>query len=93
MQTKRVEDDVTREKRIDFLEQYYLRVLAEDRIGGTKFDLTVLDAIKVLREKYPDSNKERNIGLHPGCGGNVINKDKCTWCDKCKQYFCGCACG
>lgn len=38
-------------------------------------------------------NKERVIGVHDGCGGNIIKKEQCTWCDKCKQYFCGCACG
>lgn len=63
MQTEYVEGDVTREKRIDLLEQYYLHVLAEDGIDGTKFDIAVLTAMKELKEKYPDSNKEGVAGI------------------------------
>lgn len=54
------------------------------------------------KQDYPNHNedcefhsdKERKTGrIHAGCGGNIIKKGQCSWCDKCKQYFCGCACG
>ncbi|MEK7494184.1 MAG: hypothetical protein AAB630_03460 [Patescibacteria group bacterium] len=91
--TEHVEDNVTREERIDLLKQYYLHVLVEDGIDGTDFDVAVLDALKKLEEKYRDPNKERKVGFHLGCGGNLIKRRECTWCDKCEQRFCGCACG
>lgn len=88
--TEHVEDGTTRERRIDLLKQYFCHVLAED---GTDFDNTVLDALKTLEKKYQNPDKERIVGVHSGCGGNIIKKRACTWCDKCKEYFCGCACG
>ena len=38
-------------------------------------------------------NIARIIGEHKGCGGDIFTKGKHTWCEKCKEYFCGCACG
>lgn len=84
---------ITRSERLKQLKEYFLNNLIEDCIDGTQFDNDVMKAINVLKEKYRDPNVESIIGLHTGCGGNIIKKNKCSWCDKCKQYFCGCACG
>lgn len=42
--------------------------------------------------KYHPKN-ERIVGTHQdnGCGGNIIKKGEHSWCDKCREYFCGCA--
>lgn len=93
IRTEHVKSDATREERIALLKKYFLHVLTEDVEHGTDFDVAVLDAIKELHEKYLDPRKERKIGIHEGCGGNIIKRNKCSWCDKCKEYFCGCACG
>lgn len=90
IQTKHVKDDVTREERINMLEHFFLFALSEDGMHGTKFDVDVLDAMKVLREKYQNFNKERVIDIC-WCGGNIIKENNCRWCDKCRKYFCGCA--
>lgn len=37
--------------------------------------------------------EKRIVYIHKGCGGKIIKKGQCSWCDKCKEYFCGCACG
>lgn len=67
IQTEHVKGDVTREERIDMFEQYYLRVLCEDGQDGTEFDCAVLDALKTLKEKYQNPDKERMVGIHLGC--------------------------
>ncbi len=45
--------EVTRYERLEFLKQYYLRILFEDPHEGSMFDCDVLDAINALQEKYP----------------------------------------
>jgi len=44
------------------------------------------------RNEQEISNDERFVEIH-SCGGNIVTDGKCTWCKKCMQYFCGCACG
>ncbi|MCR4322672.1 MAG: hypothetical protein NUV61_01125 [Candidatus Azambacteria bacterium] len=93
IQIERVGDDATREDRISALITYYLAVLSEDKQGESDFDTDVLRALKKLQEKHFDKNKKRVVGTHSECGGNIIRRNQCRWCDKCKEYFCGCACG
>lgn len=42
-------------------------------------------------EFNPDKDKWKIVGKHEGCGGNIIKRHKCSKCDKCGEYFCGCA--
>lgn len=39
----------------------------------------------------PDKDKWKIVGEHKGCGGNIIKRRQCSKCDKCGEYFCGCA--
>lgn len=80
-----------RSERLKQLKEYFLNNLIEE--GETQFNDDVIDALNVLEGEYCDPGIERIIGIHTGCGGKVIEKGQCRWCDKCKQYFCGCACG
>lgn len=83
-----------RSERLKQLKEYFLNNFVEDGTDGTRFDDDIINAIKALEEKYRDPDIKRIIGTHAGgCGGNIIAKDQCRWCDKCKEYFCGCACG
>ena len=83
---------MTRSDRLEHLKKYFFDNL-EDCIDDTQFNNDVVNAIDVLKKKYRDPNVKSIIGFHTGCGGNIIQKNACSWCDKCKQYFCGCACG
>ena len=37
--------------------------------------------------------QKRILYPHLGCGGNITKEGNCSYCDKCKEYFCGCSCG
>jgi len=39
------------------------------------------------------SNGEKIVSTHSRCGGNIVEKGNCRQCEKCKEYFCGCASG
>ena len=72
----------------EYFRKYFMGDMIEDR---KQFNLDVFKAIKELEEEYRDA--EKIVGIHVGCGGNIITKDQCRYCDRCGQYFCGCACG
>jgi hypothetical protein len=44
-----------------------------------------------LAKSIDSKSREYVIGIHNGCGGNIIKRRECSWCDKCKEYLCGCA--
>jgi len=42
---------------LEKLELFYLGELAEDRSGGSSFDLAVIEAIQRLRKRFCDSER------------------------------------
>ena len=51
--------------------------------------------------EYPNHNSccslhydvERVVGIHDGCGGDIVRRRDHRYCKKCDEYFCGCASG
>ncbi len=74
-------------------------------VEGEKEKNVWVRVCRKCRTEYPnhteecrDNHKnEEIIGTHTAggnsCGGNIIRKGNCSWCDKCGEFFCGCASG
>ena len=64
---EKVSPETTREKRLEFLAQYFLAILIEDSPEDPNFNLVVLDSISQLKERFKN---EQNIS-------SVIDLTRC----------------